>query len=142
MTKRTGLLLFLCVIFIALNGCATAHKKDMNQGLKDQVQALETQVQEKDQEIAALRDALSKARGAGMGEAAGMSNTTARRTMKNIQLALQNAGYNPGPIDGRKGKQTVEAIKAFQKANGLSADGKVGKKTWELLGKYLAARMK
>ena len=59
--------------------------------------------------------------------------------MKEIQICLQNAGFYKGQIDGVKGKSTKKAIKEFQKANGLKADGKVGSKTWEALNKYEAA---
>ena len=35
--------------------------------------------------------------------------------------------------DGDFGSETVSAVKAFQKANGLTADGIIGKKTWDKL---------
>ncbi len=54
-------------------------------------------------------------------------------TTKDIQLALKAAGYDPGPIDGVRGRKTILAIKQFQAANGLTADGLVGLKTRELL---------
>jgi peptidoglycan hydrolase-like protein with peptidoglycan-binding domain len=53
--------------------------------------------------------------------------------VKEIQTYLKRAGYYDGKIDGIKGVQTKKAIKAFQSANGLRADGVVGPKTWELL---------
>ncbi len=56
---------------------------------------------------------------------------------KQIQIALQKAGFYKGKIDGKIGPQTKEAIKAFQKAKGLKADGAVGTKTWVELNKYL-----
>ncbi|MDP3730605.1 MAG: peptidoglycan-binding domain-containing protein [Candidatus Omnitrophota bacterium] len=56
--------------------------------------------------------------------------------IKEIQACLQNAGFYKGEIDGIKGRGTKRAIKEFQGANGLKADGKVGPKTWELLSKY------
>ncbi|MFH0764410.1 MAG: peptidoglycan-binding domain-containing protein [Candidatus Omnitrophota bacterium] len=56
--------------------------------------------------------------------------------IKEIQACLKNAGFYKGEIDGVKGKGTKRAIKEFQSANGLTADGKVGPKTWELLSKY------
>ncbi|HTZ10788.1 MAG TPA: peptidoglycan-binding domain-containing protein, partial [Candidatus Margulisiibacteriota bacterium] len=65
-----------------------------------------------------------------------------RPNHKQIQIALQNAGYDPGNIDGRMGKQTRDAIKAFQKANNLPADGNVGKQTWSLLSPYLYKKIK
>ncbi|GHV23880.1 hypothetical protein AGMMS49959_18520 [Planctomycetales bacterium] len=54
-----------------------------------------------------------------------------------VQKALKNAGYNPGPVDGKIGTKTVAAIKNFQRVEGLSADGVVGRKTWERLSVHL-----
>lgn len=54
-----------------------------------------------------------------------------------IQQALKNAGFYQGPIDGKIGSQTREAIQNFQAANGLKVDGVVGKQTWEKLSLYL-----
>ena len=56
---------------------------------------------------------------------------------KDIQTALKNAGFYTGEIDGKIGPMSKKAIEAFQQANGLKADGKVGPKTWALLSKYL-----
>ena len=56
---------------------------------------------------------------------------------KEIQRALKNAGYYGGAIDGKIGPKSTQAIVAFQKDNGLVADGKVGLKTWAVLSKYL-----
>ena len=43
--------------------------------------------------------------------------------VEDVQTALSEAGYNPGPADGLIGPRTREAISAYQKANGLTADG-------------------
>jgi peptidoglycan hydrolase-like protein with peptidoglycan-binding domain len=56
---------------------------------------------------------------------------------KQIQTALKNAGYDPGTIDGKLGAKSKKAIKDFQAANGLKADGKVGTKTWTKLSAYV-----
>ena len=48
---------------------------------------------------------------------------------KVVQQILQNLGYSPGPIDGKVGNQTQEAVKAFQKDQGLTTDGNPGKQT-------------
>ncbi len=40
-----------------------------------------------------------------------------------IQEALQQAGYNPGSIDGVLGSQTMAAVKSFQKGKGLAVGG-------------------
>ena len=58
-------------------------------------------------------------------------------TTKQIQIALKNAGFYTGMADGKKGPLTNKAIDDFQKANDLPVDGKVGPKTWAVLGKYL-----
>ncbi len=57
-----------------------------------------------------------------------------------IQQALKNAGYYQGKLDGKVGAQTRAAIKAFQKDNGLTADGVCGRKTWAQLKSYLGTK--
>ena len=49
------------------------------------------------------------------------------------QAALLGKGYSPGGIDGAYGPATEAAVRVFQKATGLEADGIVGPKTWEKL---------
>jgi allophanate hydrolase subunit 1 len=56
-----------------------------------------------------------------------------RENIKNIQKALKEAGFNPGPIDGIMGWRTKSALSKFQKANSLSA-GELTQKTLEALG--------
>lgn len=63
--------------------------------------------------------------------------TVNKPTNQEIQTALKNAGYYTGEIDGKIGPLSKKAIKEFQAANGLEADGKVGPKTWAVLGNYL-----
>ena len=63
----------------------------------------------------------------------------AKPSKKEIQRALKQAGFYQGPIDGKIGPQTREAIRQFQQANGLTADGVVGKRTWEQLSAHLEA---
>lgn len=55
-----------------------------------------------------------------------------------LQLSLQRAGYEPGSIDGIFGARTLNAVDSFQRDNGLTADGIVGKMTWTRLYPYLA----
>lgn len=50
--------------------------------------------------------------------------------VKELQVRLVSWGYQPGGIDGIYGKNTESAVKAFQKASGLTADGICGQKTW------------
>ncbi|MFE8601182.1 peptidoglycan-binding domain-containing protein [Archangium violaceum] len=54
-------------------------------------------------------------------------------SVKTLQQALANAGFSPGAVDGQFGPKTAAAVKAFQNAKGLVADGIVGPKTWAKL---------
>lgn len=51
-----------------------------------------------------------------------------------IQTILKEKGYYSGNADGIFGEQTRKAVIAFQKDNGLSADGIAGEKTLAALG--------
>ncbi len=44
-------------------------------------------------------------------------------TITDIQTALAKAGHNPGAIDGVIGRQTMVAVDAYQRANGLPRGG-------------------
>lgn len=50
-------------------------------------------------------------------------------TTLEIQRALKAKGFDPGPIDGVRGRKTINAIKDFQRTNGLTVDGIVGRNT-------------
>ena len=47
-----------------------------------------------------------------------------------IEFILPAKGYYNGGIDGQFGQQCDEAVKKWQKANGLEADGVVGQNSW------------
>ena len=49
--------------------------------------------------------------------------------VKKLQQALEILGYYNGKIDGIYGNGTTAAVKAYQKAKGLSADGYAGERT-------------
>lgn len=57
--------------------------------------------------------------------------------VKEVQQALISLGYDVGKTgaDGKFGRNTQKAVKAFQKASGLTADGIVGPKTYAALEK-------
>ena len=56
------------------------------------------------------------------------------QTVKEIQSKLRDWGYYSGPVDGIYGSKTEEAVKYFQRKNGLNADGQVGDQTLAALG--------
>ena len=50
--------------------------------------------------------------------------------VRKLQELLNAKGYTCGSVDGIFGSKTYAAVLAFQKANGLAADGIVGSLTW------------
>ena len=54
--------------------------------------------------------------------------------VKEVQRRLKLWGYYNGSVDGVFGAGTKKAVIAFQKKNGLTADGVVGKSTYKALG--------
>ena len=54
--------------------------------------------------------------------------------VRTIQTKLKRWGYYTGEVDGIYGSKTVEAVKYFQRTNGLAVDGICGEKTLAALG--------
>lgn len=54
--------------------------------------------------------------------------------VREIQTRLKNWGYYTGSVDGVYGSKTEEAVRYFQRKNGLSPDGQVGNLTLAALG--------
>lgn len=50
-----------------------------------------------------------------------------------LQTELQEHNFNPGTVDGIFGRDTKQALIAFQRSVGLSPDGIAGKNTWAAL---------
>ena len=149
------------VLFIAgVSGCATTQNKAAQQ---DQMQArvteLEKKLEEKDAEIVDLqyevKDLSSKVGSpktsaaaepsvpaeppAAPAAAAKGGNDIIRvaAAPEQVQAALKAAGVYSGKVDGKIGAGTKAAIVAFQRSQGLTADGVVGRKTWDALKTYL-----
>ena len=125
---------------LSLAGCATTRPRSAAPDANSQMATMQTQLQAKDQEIQDLHSQLDS-------QQQSLSNnfaTTGSSDKNNIlrvpgvatvdaQMALLRAGFDPGPLDGRLGKKTRSAVKAFQKKNHLTADGVIGEKTWAAL---------
>ena len=58
-----------------------------------------------------------------------LKNGSSGTQVEYVQKALKVFGYLDGSIDGKYGNGTAAAVKAYQKANGLTADGIAGSKT-------------
>lgn len=132
-------IVFFIGVALFLAGCATGgtNLEMENQGLRTQVTTLENQIKEKDSEIESLELELSKFNVQPASDKTRTISTKSEFSVTNIQIALKNAGFDPGSIDGKIGKKTRTAIRGFQKAQGLNPDGIVGNRTWEKLREFL-----
>lgn len=139
---------------VVLVGCATTNPQEQDQlraqvgGLQSRVAALNSQVEELRTRQQSLEERAWEhgARPVSTTAAASSSETGPEApvshrvlTGKEIQLALHHAGVYHGPMDGKLGPQTRVAIKVFQSAHHLKADGVAGTKTMIALQSYLAA---
>lgn len=128
-------------LVISLTGCTTTKKSltvKQQEELQTKVTELESQLQEKDQQIRGLEESLQKSqKGESEWVESGEYTSEGKLSNKQIQRALKNAGYYSGAIDGKIGRGTTRAIKAFQQDNGLEMDGVVGRRTKAKLMKYL-----
>ena len=139
---------FLAVMAFGVTGCAS------KSNLQRDVASLQSQMAVVADELARLDQGLQDTK-AGQGGASGVASRSAAsrgpvyRTPSgfelpsiSIQQALKNAGYYRGTVDGKIGSATQEAIRAFQKDNGLESDGVVGRTTWDRLKVYLGGAIK
>ena len=67
-------------------------------------------------------------------EVAVLKSGSSGNEVKEVQKRLKLWGYYNGAVDGVFGAGTKSAVIAFQKKNGLKADGVVGKATYKALG--------
>jgi murein L,D-transpeptidase YcbB/YkuD len=148
MKMSLGLALPLLLVF---TGCAS--KKET----KRDISALQAQVAALTDEVVRLDQQVQEARGGKGGDVNAPSPVShgasgggpLYRTPSgfelpamDIQKALKNAGYYNGPVDGKIGSKSEQAIKAFQKDNGLEADGICGRNTWAKLKSHLNSNVK
>ena len=125
-------LLSVFLIF-AFSGCATMGKgKAKTDELEMRISDLEQKVIEKDDQIRTLEARLDTTKKTEERKKVDV----AKISKKDMQSALKNAGFYSGPVDGKFGQLTSNAIMEFQKANSLKVDGKVGQQTWLKLSEY------
>jgi peptidoglycan hydrolase-like protein with peptidoglycan-binding domain len=149
--------ILLAVLVMALAGCASSKtSENANERiglLTNEVARLDTELRETRAALQAQQEKNSELKGQASREEkgerteSGPSGVGLYRTpsgfelaSKDIQTALKNAGHYTGEIDGKIGPGTRDAIRAFQEANGMTADGICGKGTWEKLKTYLTTK--
>jgi hypothetical protein len=55
-------------------------------------------------------------------------------SVRHAQQALKDKGYDPGPVDGREGPKTREALRQYQQKENLNENGQLGPQTMDHLG--------
>jgi len=132
-------LLTTVFLVIILAGCATTRRGQdtQSQQLTNRINSLEVELERKNQEINSLEYGLERQQGKRFSLDKQDDSDSKRMSTKQIQTALKNAGFYKGLSDGKLGSKTKQAIRDFQKANGLKADGIAGKRTLAKLKKYL-----
>ena len=143
-------LLLLSGLVIAVTGCVSKgrYQREVN-GLQGQIAQMDVALKAQDEQNRALEAELGTLRGRGAqaqagGEVSGGYQGATYRTpsgfelpASDIQKALKNAGYYAGVVDGKIGPDSREAIRSFQRGNGLTSDGVCGRQTWLKLKTYL-----
>ncbi len=134
----------LCLVLLAglvASGCTlnfdekiTSMEKRI-EATEGRLDSLEARADSTEQRQATIEEELTRGKGSGATAAISMTD-------EEIQAALKNAGFYTGNIDGKMGPATDKAIKDFQAANSLKADGVAGAKTKSLLAKYLTQQPK
>jgi murein L,D-transpeptidase YcbB/YkuD len=151
MKLRSFALLLVAFAALAFTGCAGNKKMEKDiEALRMQVNTLASDVSQLDAQQKELEQAVkAPAEGVGVSEgimsepAVGIKGGTGANVYRtpsgftiqttSLQRALKNAGYYSGPVDGKAGAATKEAIRRFQEASGLKADGVCGRATWAKL---------
>lgn len=150
---RIVTLLLLSSFVVASSGCVSKgrHQREMN-SLQSQVAEMDAALkaqQERSQTLAAELETLRAEKAKQAEEAArqqvspeftgGMYRTPSGFELPatDIQKALKSAGYYVGPVDGKIGPDSREALRNFQRDNGLTVDGVCGRETWAKLKTYL-----
>ncbi|MBI3332894.1 MAG: peptidoglycan-binding protein [Candidatus Omnitrophica bacterium] len=142
--KRVRAIGWIGMAALLAAGCATSFgaKAKETESLNAQVASLEGQIGTLNQRIEDLSqrqgslEAQVTTRQPSQTQAAVRAKATALST-RQVQVALKAAGFYNGSVDGKPGPKTKEALRAFQRSNGLSPDGVVGVKTAIQLAKFL-----
>jgi hypothetical protein len=71
----------------------------------------------------------------------GSASTMDQRTVRQVQQALSDKGFNPGPIDGMMGPRTRAALQNYQQQNDLANARGLDQQTLDSLGVQASSSM-
>ena len=139
--KKLITLIIIIFFSFSVSGCSLFMAKDIK-SLKRRVNALEDKEDIVEQKVQAdTGKSVTYVSPVDVEEKA-PSMDSRSMTKKEVQVALRNAGYYDGPIDGKLGTKSRKAIRDFQQDNGLKVDGIAGTQTKKALVKYLGGDIK
>lgn len=121
------------VMVLPLAGCASMASKKQVDRLDKRVNKIET----RQDALEGMVDQDSEKSVYRASDKATPSSSSANLSKKDIQVALKNAGYYYGNIDGKLGPVSRKAIREFQTDHDLKVDGIAGTQTQKALRKYL-----
>lgn len=143
---RIVTLLLLSGLLVVSTGCVSKgrHQREVS-GLQGQVAQTDAALKAQAEKSQALEAELAAIHGRQGGSGvSGEFQGAVYRTPSgfelpavDIQKALKSAGYYSGSVDGKIGPDSREALRSFQRDNGLTADGVCGRQTWSKLKTYL-----
>ena len=145
--KRVFVLGLTVIAIVGFYGCGKSKEKSMNDALQQAASGVEGTTEQGNFVVyeGDVTNAVSPAATAPAAQEAAVQETPAasavttdKPTNEQIQQALKGAGLYNGPVDGKIGPKTKQAIRKFQIQNELTVDGKVGKKTWSKMQPFLS----
>jgi murein L,D-transpeptidase YcbB/YkuD len=139
--RIVSIVLFAVALCFLVSGCAMdtgekiANLEKKVEVAEGRLDSFEGRIDAAERRLTAVEDYFRKQ--AAQKEAVSAAAQTSSMSIQDMQIALKNAGFYKGAVDGKMGPATDRAIKDFQAANGLKPDGVAGAKTKAMLMKHL-----
>ena len=132
---KKAIAIVICLSFLT-GGCATSRVKKLNEKV-DELDARMSRVEQAEGISGDVTMSGTVTLVSDKAQSSSVSMQSVSMSKKEIQRALQKAGYYQGAIDGKLGQMSRKAIEEFQRDHGLKVDGVAGQQTQKELIKYL-----
>lgn len=134
--KRVIAAVVLLMPVLVLSGCAGPGTREIS-GLRTRMAALEDRQDAVEARVTSPQTGVTYVSSPQPAPSPARRIDPAKMTVRDIQTALQRAGYYRGAIDGIAGPLTQRAVTEFQRDKRLKVDGIVGPQTRRALVEYL-----